>query len=505
MKTIKYILPTLLLSVALWSSCGQEEDDEINALRSVAPLVIGSVSVERTEEAGTRAVPEDFTGTEGYLYVGRRAANGYEAGGALYMPGPSGGWQPGLDQGLTLTANAASLYAYFPYGSYTDNKIPLTAQVYDLKKDVFCDFNGGENVCATYPSAAFVLKSQYALIKLQLTLDNNYNAATAALTHIRLQSTPDGTFLQSAVVDAGGNGEMGEENYASTLIPVTATLSKTTATEIKLLVPEQYVSDTKLDIVFTVDEALRKISIPAAKFTPVAGVNNAYRLQRGYSYTIPVTLTNSYNAEGIPIIYNGTIQGYWAPGNLIATPNSDGTYSYRFAGEQGYCEEEVEFSYFAWNALTPDAKTHSGTTFDNTKDPCQLVGSEWRTPHAMDFAYLQNATKSKVSVWIMDNGTTVNGRYYFSIEDAALFDSYSDADKKKYGQHLRYNDPMIFLPAAGSRSSIGSYTGFNTELKYWTRYPNGTDEAIVMPGSTSLNDKRTLKLPIRCIKWGYKN
>ncbi|MCD8184170.1 MAG: fimbrillin family protein [Bacteroides sp.] len=125
-------------------------------------------------------------------------------------------------------------------------------------------------------------------------------------------------------------------------------------------------------------------TIPKEKFTfnPKDG---KYYIKRGYVYTIK--LDTKYVEEELDaaasnaIMVNGEFgdnyQAYYttyiAPGNLIATPCTDGSYKYQFAREQGYYTLNRNSEYFCWNSPTPNYEAREGDTYDSTYDPCSKM------------------------------------------------------------------------------------------------------------------------------------
>lgn len=178
-----------------------------------------------------------------------------------------------------------------------------------------------------------------------------------------------------------------------------------------------------------------------------------------------------------------------ATGNLVATKQVDGTYTYAFAEEQGYYGgKNSETDYFCWNTLEPTGSI-AQSAWDDTRDPCRKIGDGlWYTPTKEQFQALIDAGH----VWgtyTMNNGTTANGRY-FGITGKIP----TEAEQGKY----------VFLPAAGSRVG-GRWYDVSTFGGYWFSTPNGTgayslgffegDDCYVNNG-----DNRTYGRSVRCVR-----
>lgn len=178
-----------------------------------------------------------------------------------------------------------------------------------------------------------------------------------------------------------------------------------------------------------------------------------------------------------------------ATGNLVATKQVDGTYTYAFAEEQGYYGgKNSETDYFCWNTLEPTGSI-AQSAWDDTRDPCRKIGDGlWYTPTKEQFQALIDAGH----VWgtyTMNNGTTANGRY-FGITGKVP----TEAEQGKY----------VFLPAAGSRVG-GRWYDVSTFGGYWFSTPNGTgayslgffegDDCYVNNG-----DNRTYGRSVRCVR-----
>ena len=157
---------------------------------------------------------------------------------------------------------------------------------------------------------------------------------------------------------------------------------------------------------------------------------------------------------------------YIADGNLTATKEADGSYTYAFAEGQGYYSgvdgayNSAGGDYFCWNWDDPAVTDKSQDSWDNTYDPCRKVDDgKWRTPTQAELQALADAG----NVWgdgayKMNNGTTKSGRYFGTTTVPP------EADQDKY----------VFLPAAGYRNGASWYSVGSFGC-YWSITPFGSN------------------------------
>lgn len=126
-----------------------------------------------------------------------------------------------------------------------------------------------------------------------------------------------------------------------------------------------------------------------------------------------------------------------APGNLVATADGKGGYTYDFAEEQGYYSADgFGGDYFCWNTLEPNKDLDIQRDWEDALDPCRQVDDgTWRTPTPAQWQAM--ADKGGVwgeNVYRMGDGTTVNG-YYLGTSSLSTAQAAQDS--------------YVFLPAAG--------------------------------------------------------
>lgn len=146
-----------------------------------------------------------------------------------------------------------------------------------------------------------------------------------------------------------------------------------------------------------------------------------------------------------------------ATGNVVATKQADGTYTYAFAKEQGYYGGNgSQTDYFCWNTLEPTGQV-TQTSWDDARDLCRKISGGWYTPTKEQLQALIDAGHVG-STYTMKDGTKVNGRYLVTSTVP------SEVDQDKY----------IFLPTGGFRTG-SSWRDVNVYGDYWSSTPNGSN------------------------------
>lgn len=177
---------------------------------------------------------------------------------------------------------------------------------------------------------------------------------------------------------------------------------------------------------------------------------------------------------------------YVAGGNLIATKQDDGTYTYAFAKEQGYYSGIYAGSdYFCWNTLDPTV-TATQSSWDNARDPCRKVGDgNWYTPTQAQLQALVNAGNVG-GIYTMKDGTPKNGRYF----GTTVVPSKTDQDR------------CVFLPAAGYRYG-GSFHNAGADGDYWSNEgtsSKGYHLAFTSGSAFFVGNYKEHGLSLRCVR-----
>lgn len=135
---------------------------------------------------------------------------------------------------------------------------------------------------------------------------------------------------------------------------------------------------------------------------------------------------------GLPVLF--------AWGNVIATRQADGSYTYAFAKNQGYNSGLVNGGdYFNWNTLEPD-HILSQSSWDDARDICRKIkGGKWRTPTRAELTMLHTMFTGGNTCWgrYWLDGNVVEGRYWgVSVQP-----------------DQSHQDTYLFLPFSGFRDS----------------------------------------------------
>ncbi|GCB34802.1 fimbrillin family protein [Bacteroides faecalis] len=282
MKKICNTLPLLLLAacVAGFAGCaGEEIPGAAAAPRPVEGTVPLGVEASTLPEAATSAVPVTRAGVSA-LSSGSigifLSGTGYTAINNRRYDYDTPTWTPngGITNTIYLGGPVAKVCAYYPWttGYDTSTAIPLTSQDYAAAKDLSYAVNREVKGNATGCKTTFALTHAYALATIQLKRDNY--SGTCKVTKLELKN-----LLPSATIDI-------TTDTASTIAGVSgnATISRT----VDITVPAAGVATTQpkyllvpctpagggMVLALTVDGKPMTLTVPAATYTPVAGVSN---------------------------------------------------------------------------------------------------------------------------------------------------------------------------------------------------------------------------------------
>ena len=252
--------------------------------------------------------------------------------------------------------------------------------------------------------------------------------------------------------------------------------------------------------VFTNGNSGIRITIPSVTIGGTTQVDlkaffGSNTMQTGGKYTLRLKLIKaSGNSEGI--VLNGLT---WAPGNLNAVPNGDGTFLYYFApAQESYSGLVNGGDYFCWDTLDPTVNASSNATgvYDASTDPCTKVIPEgtWRMPTKEEFEALV------ASGFVAGNKNEKHGVYLGTTTIPPVLEE--------------WEEQFVFLPAAGYGWNLEPIANQNESCCYWTwtsggenapyvmvhgsfpHYENyNTDEVSVFATYSQLTD-----LPVRCVK-----
>ena len=332
---------------------------------------------------------------------------------------------------------------------------------------------------------------------------------TSALTQLKL--TGAGIHDGATYHPQDGTYTYGTAGYTAALTGITieGTNPKADdATKVDLLLPPCQTLTEDLTITATVDTKEMEIIIPKAKLASTLAAGKQYNLLvklkpmalvLGDIKTTDWDSRTAWNEEAafVPALPKNAIDigldFYIADGNVVATSDGKGGYTYAFAEEQGYYSgvdgaayDAAGGDYFCWNTLAPSETNTSQSSWEDSRDVCRKIGDgKWYTPSQAQLAALANAG----NVWgtYTMNGKDIDGRYFGinSIPD--------EADKDKY----------VFLPAAGYRYGT-RWTGVGIGGYYWSSTPKSSYAYRLYFNSGSIspeNDSnRYSGFSVRCVR-----
>lgn len=465
------LLATTLL---LFASCTQDDNlpggtaaDSRPALLGLSTLRAADISTVDvstraidTREATTRAAastpdyPKDKSigffvkedNTHGYPACNNRKGT-YNTTRKLWLPTSDSIW---------LNNHDADIVIYAPYDAAqtTAAALNLTAclRPADGSKDIWCKRFPANNQSK---DLAATLEHVYTRLCITVTLAADYKAE-AKLTDIALTGKEiyaGTTYKPFETAPYTYDGEKGVSLTPAAEKVLNA--STTSATYDLLLIPTAAAATLTddLTLTLTVDGKMMRVKIAKEKFTDTkleAGKqhNINLKLMPGKLALSSVTVVrwdalaeadggqaefDEPPVEGIDIGLNFLI----AKGNVIATSDGNGGYTYAFAECQGYYSGELtKGDYFARSMLEPNVDFPKGWDdryWNDAYDPCRRIGDKkWYTPLNDQWGEMYD----KGNVWgtYSKGGITASGLY---LGTTILADAQAEPDK------------FVFLPAAG--------------------------------------------------------
>lgn len=286
-----YLLPAILLGallVPVLSGCGGEQEIALPRPDQQVPLQVAASNIETVIETRAGSV------TSGSMGIFRTTANGYPAQyNAQYTY--ISGWTP-KDNASTvfLDGQTATLCAYYPYGSVTFSgnsfTATLSAQKYDVDKDMQYAKTGGGNVTNLNPVASFAMAQAYSRVKLSIKREI---AGTSNVSNVNLKNGT--TFYASRTIDISNGTLSGSATSGGWDYPFSKAITEDANTEYDVLVPPQPVSDG-LAITLTIEDKDKKknnikdvncaVTVPSEKFS-------SGNLDAGKQYSISLLIKDS--------------------------------------------------------------------------------------------------------------------------------------------------------------------------------------------------------------------
>lgn len=320
----------LLLSAAMFlNGCGSEEfafpDGGEKPSNELVPIKVSagiSTGVEVADATVTTEGPQTraastiaINGARMGVFRVADATKGYTA---LYnleytYSASTSAWS-NASSPILVGGAAAHLCAYYPYGavSFAANATTasLTAQKYDVTKDLCYASSATADVTNKAPTASFAMKRAYSRVSLTIRRDASYEN-TCAITKVTFRNGSTGSFYSSATVNiATGSVSPGSASSTGTdFNPSIASIaSGATDTTADYLLPPQSVS-SGLSISLTVDGVVRSIVVPAGQFS-------SNSLAGGSRYVIKLAVTGA----SIIITSVSITSDYTSGGGAVSNP-----------------------------------------------------------------------------------------------------------------------------------------------------------------------------------------
>lgn len=501
---------TLLKLLFLLASCTTDLDGASGTpgANDPVPLLVKNITLEESAVA-TRAATAPAVGSS--IGVFRQTDSYYTtaSNNIKYTLSTDKGWQPATaDTDILLGSNdsRALLYAYHPAGDKiavkADNvTIDLAARAYDADYDLSYVPAGqaqaldvGGLVYNFHPGVNFTMRRAYTQLGVDLTRGDDYGGA-GAVTAVSLTVNGGGKLYSGGTQNiatgayTAGTADINKITYT---VPADTKITPAakTASFRHLLPPGKSGAISDLTLTATVDGMTTRTTISAAGLDLKAGTRYVVKATFNYNGLAATIKTTDWDSQTawkedvtfVPIVPPGPIDigldFVFAPGNLIATSDGLGGYTYAFAEWQGYYSGDVtKGDYFSWNTLEPNKRYNPQLTenpdplrdWDDTLDPCrQMDGGEWYTP---TYAQAQ-AMAAAGSVWgaYTKDGVDINGLY---IGTSSL----STAQAAQ--------DDYVFLPAVGGAEAqdavfgAGNSGGYRINgdcpYMYFNPYSNGLE------------------------------
>lgn len=508
----------LPLLAALLGGCVQENDyPDIDAGALRRPLGIASLwapantSHTRAATVTSRAAtitPLPTDGEVGFFvqaatpdYAGVNNRKGvYVAGESLWLPATGAG----ANDSIWLTGVTAKLAVYYPYDATqtTAGKLKLTSAVRaDDTKDLWSTHFEANSRTKGIKLTLTQLYSRLSLTFVKLA-DAEYTG-TSALTQLKLEGA--GIHADATFNPLDSTYTYGTAGYTAALTGVTikgTNAAADDATKVDLLLPPYQPLTEDITLIATVDTKEMKITIPKAKLGNTLAAGKQYNvtiklkptaLVLGSIKTTDWDSQTAWNDEAtfVPVIppVDLGLDFVIASGNLLATSNGSGGYTYSFAEDQGYYSGDgSDGDYYCWNTLDPNLTDENQPTWEDARDACRQVDDgKWYTPSIDQWKLMLD----KGTVWgTYAAGSGTKNGYYIGTASIP-----SESNRNKY----------LFLPATGGRFGEGSWNGMNTMAYYWSSTFSDSYSAhslffskdvIVEEGGTD----RYYAFPLRCIK-----
>lgn len=517
---------SLLIPLFLLGGCTAQEDVTEAQQAAYGKLAVNEV-VTFADGASTRA---DATPTAtappagSSIGVFRQADTYYTAAGnnVKYTLAADGKWKvatTGTDILLGANDCRALLYAYYPnHGKIAvaaDNvSVTMSNRAYDADYDLAYMAAGnaeatdaGGLVYNFHPGVKFPMKRACTQLAVSLTRGGNYGGV-GAVTAVSLTLNGGGKLYSSGTQNiATGVYTAGTADVDKVTCTVPAntkiTTAAKTATFAQLLPPGKNGTISNLTLTVTADGVTTKTTISTAGLAMEAGKRYLVKATLDYyglAATIKTTDWDSQtaftadaemeNPPAKPVDIG--LDFLIAPGNVRATPDGKGGYTYAFAEDQEHIKSEYGGDYFCYNEIDPtvDVPEELFGEFNVDKDACRLADANYYTPSLEQMEELGNSPRGHYNGhWEQEDGNKVPGLFIGTTVQP------DKAEQNKY----------VFLPYLGARFYFSNY---GKEGYYMTSTSLGGYNKILSIslylGEVSMwysnLDSNRYAYPIRCIR-----
>ena len=415
-------------------------------------------------------------------------------------------WLP--TDSIWLSGVAAKLALYYPYDAAqtTAGKLNLTSAVRtDDAKDLWSTRFEADSHTKDISLTLTQLYSRLSITFVKLA-DAEYTG-TSALTGLKLAGA--GIYSAATYTLADGKYAYGTAGYTATLAGVTikgTNAAADDATRVDLLLPPYPALTEDITLTATVDTKEMKIIIPKAKLSntlaagkqynitlklkPAALVLGSIKTTDWDSQTAFTADAEMENPPAKPVDIG--LDFLIAPGNVRATPDGKGGYTYAFAEDQEHIKSEYGGDYFCYNEIDPtvDVPEELFGEFNVDKDACRLADANYYTPSLEQMEELGNSPRGHYNGhWEQEDGNKVPGLFIGTTVQP------DKAEQNKY----------VFLPYLGARFYFSNY---GKEGYYMTSTSLGGYNKILSIslylGEVSMwysnLDSNRYAYPIRCIR-----
>jgi hypothetical protein len=301
-------------------------------------------------------------------------------------------------------------------------------------------------------------KHQFSQVAVQLT--SEYAGVIMDFAaHLSEESSYKSTSVSIKDCSLTNNSGSRETHFKNS-----GTLGITVKSDYETLIPNLSTTSHKLILTEIIVEDKNRLKTPVT----VELSNNQLPLNTANRYLIKMTIKTELTPQDVPCVDIGSL--------LVASANLQYSNGKWFVGnDPTYTSGDANGDdYFKWNSIYPKGiiSNEKGTSdgWQESHDPCTLLGTGWRTPTDDDWAHIINDRETLVFDndhspmgirYTYPNGTELFFPHCGHVEDSILHNEQNDQSHYRIGQipkapgWVRFFD---FIPnnISGTNGSIGS-------------------------------------------------